>query len=145
MNAFDQFMKHDLSVRYYSRYTDDFAIVSENKEYLEKLLPKIENFLHANLALHIHPKKIALIPFQRGVDFLGCVIFPKYRVLRPKTKRRMLKKLAMKARDYELGKIDKSSIAQSLRSYLGVLSHVNGHGLSEELLNRFHFFLKSDW
>jgi hypothetical protein len=27
-------MKHDLKVKYYARYTDDFVIVSESKEYL---------------------------------------------------------------------------------------------------------------
>ena len=141
MNEFDQFVKHDLGVRYYSRYTDDFAIVSENKEYLEDLLPKIEDFLGNNLALKIHPKKIAFIPFRRGVDFLGCVLFPKYRKLRTKTKRRMFKKLDMRVRDYEAGKISKGAVVQSLQSYLGVLSHVNGYRLREELLNQYGFLL----
>ena len=31
MNEFDQFVKHELRVRYYVRYTDDFAIVSDNE------------------------------------------------------------------------------------------------------------------
>ena len=31
MNEFDQFVKHELRVKYYVRYTDDFAIVSDNQ------------------------------------------------------------------------------------------------------------------
>ncbi|TSC55833.1 MAG: RNA-directed DNA polymerase [Parcubacteria group bacterium Greene0416_39] len=31
MNEFDQFVKHELKVKYYVRYTDDFAIVSDNE------------------------------------------------------------------------------------------------------------------
>jgi len=36
MNEFDQFMKHGLKVKNYVRYTDDFAIVVEDRDCLEK-------------------------------------------------------------------------------------------------------------
>lgn len=31
MNEFDQFVKHELKIKYYVRYTDDFAIASDNE------------------------------------------------------------------------------------------------------------------
>lgn len=31
MNEFDQFVKHELKIKYYVRYTDDFAVASDNE------------------------------------------------------------------------------------------------------------------
>src|SRR5690606_13680880 len=42
MNEFDQFMKHQLKAKYYIRYADDFVVLSSDKNYLENLLPKIQ-------------------------------------------------------------------------------------------------------
>ena len=41
MNEFDQFMKHELKVKNYARYTDDFVIIAKDKTYLQSLLPQI--------------------------------------------------------------------------------------------------------
>ena len=35
MDSFDHFVKHDLGIRYYGRYVDDFVIVHEDKKYLK--------------------------------------------------------------------------------------------------------------
>ena len=35
MNAFDHFIKHDLGIRYYGRYVDDFLVVHQDKAYLK--------------------------------------------------------------------------------------------------------------
>ncbi len=58
LNEFDQFVKHELKVKYYCRYTDDFVIVSSNAKYLQKLLPPIQEFLENNLKLKLHPNKV---------------------------------------------------------------------------------------
>jgi hypothetical protein len=42
MNEFDQFMKHELKIKYYIRYADDFVILSDNKEYQPYALPANE-------------------------------------------------------------------------------------------------------
>ena len=89
MNEFDQFMKRELKVKYYIRYADDFVILSEDKNYLENLLPKISDFLENNLKLQLHPDKIFIKTLASGVDFLGWVHFPYHRILRTSTKNRM--------------------------------------------------------
>ena len=126
MNEFDRFVKHKLKVKNYVRYTDDFVLISENREYLEKFLPPISEFLENELALNLHPNKIILRKLCQGVDFLGLIIFLKYRLLRTKTKHRILKK------------VRKGIKEQSLQSYLGVLSHANTHNLRERVLNRLY-------
>jgi len=139
MNELDQFVKHDLRIEYYIRYTDDFAIVSESDAYLKNLLPETRRFLAEKLALEFHPKKICIPSFYQGIDFLGYIIFPKFRLLRTKTRQRIFKKMRERIRQYNAGSITKETLEQSLQSYLGALSHANAYRLGEELKNTVWF------
>ena len=71
MNEFDQFVKRDLKVKYYIRYADDFVIFDSNKNYLEKLLPKISDSLEKNLNLSLNSNKVSIETLASGIDFLG--------------------------------------------------------------------------
>ena len=122
MNLFDQFVKRKLKVKYYIRYADDFVVFSENKEYLENTLKQMKEFLENNLKLRMHPDKVFIKTLSSGVDFLGWVNFPKYRVLRTATKKRMFRNL--KGNRYK---------EESLRSYLGLLNHGNTKKLSNSI------------
>ena len=117
MNEFDQFMKRKLKAKHYIRYADDFAILSDSKKYLENLLPRISSFLETKLKLSLHPDKVFIKTLASGVDFLGWVHFPKHRVLRNATKRRMFKR------------VDENSKPETLSSYKGMLGHGNAHKL----------------
>ncbi len=128
MNEFDQFVKHTLKAKYYIRYADDFVFFSEDKSLLETLLPRIEEFLGEMLKLELHPNKVSLRAFASGVDFLGWVHFPDHRVLRTATKKRMLRGIRAKK-----GK------AETINSYLGLLSHGNAHGLKQQILSFWEF------
>jgi len=63
-------MKEILQLKYYGRYVDDFYIIHTNKEYLKNLIPTITEYLQQNLELTIHPKKIYLQRYNKGVLFL---------------------------------------------------------------------------
>ncbi len=139
MNEFDQFMKHTLHIKDYARYTDDFAIASPDRAYLENLIEPISKFLRDHLALALHPKKIFIRKLHQGIDFLGYVSFPHNRVLRTKTKRRMFKKIKGKILEFKQDKITEKSLNQTIQSYLGVLSHCNSYKLKKELENKIHF------
>jgi retron-type reverse transcriptase len=93
MNEFDQWMKHVMKAKYYIRYADDFVILSQDKDYLLELTPKIADFLEEHLKLSLHPDKVYIKTFASGVDFLGWVHLPDHRVLRTTTKNRMFKKI----------------------------------------------------
>lgn len=139
MNEFDQFMKHDLKMKHYVRYTDDFVVVADNREYLDLILPRIKEFLEHDLRLKLHPKKVSVRKFHKGVDFLGYIVFPDHRLIRSKTKRRMVRNLGRRIKECRRGEISKSSLEQCLQSYLGVLSHANTHKFSNELGNQLWF------
>jgi hypothetical protein len=119
MNEFDQFMKRELKMKYYIRYADDFVILSDKENYLKNLLPKISDFLEKELKLQLHPDKVFTKTIASGLDFLGWVHFPKHRVLRTSTKKRMLKNLKNNPKE------------QTVQSYLGMLKHGNTQKLRE--------------
>lgn len=125
MNEFDQFVKHKLKRRYYLRYADDWAILSEDRELLISLIPPIGAFLKERLRLTLHPKKIILKTYASGVDFLGWVHFSKHRVLRTKTRHRMMRRVKY------------CPVNETLQSYLGLLSHGDAHEAGEELLQNY--------
>lgn len=121
LNEFDQFMKHRLKARHYIRYADDFSILSEDRGFLEGVLPEMDHFLREMLRLEMHPDKVFIKTIASGVDFLGWVHFPNHRILRTVTKRRVFQRI--KARPW----------LETKASYLGLLGHGNAHRLSRKL------------
>lgn len=128
MNKFDQFVKHKLKAKYYVRYADDFVFMSDDKEKLTEYLNKVNEFLKNELKLKLHRNKIQIKTINSGVDFLGWIIFPHYRVLRTKTKKRMLNRLRINSKQ------------ESLASYLGLLKHGNTHNLQQKIVNDYWFW-----
>lgn len=117
LNELDNFIKRRLKIKYYLRYADDFVIFHEEHNYLTNIIPEISEWLDFKLKLSLHPNKLVIKTLDSGLNFLGWVNFPKHRVLRSATKRRMFKKLK------------RSPGPESLNSYLGLL----GHGNTEKL------------
>ena len=139
LNELDYFVKHRLKVRYYFRYADDFVLLHEDRNYLETMQGEIAKFLWQRLSLTLHPRKIILKKFRQGIDFLGYVLRPHYRVLRTKTKQRMFKKTGQRVDVYNRGEINEYALNQTLQSYLGMLSHCNGHRMEEQLKNEIWY------
>lgn len=117
MNELDQFVKHILKAKHYIRYCDDFVIIDKSKEKVMAYMPKLSRFLKDRLSLELHPRKISIRKISQGIDFLGYVSLPHYRVLRTTTKRRILKRLS----------------ADNIASYLGMLTHCKGLKIQNQI------------
>lgn len=128
MNELDQFVKHRLKVRYYIRYADDFAILHEDRQWLENQIPRIGQFLQEQLQLCLHPDKVSIKTFASGVDYLGWVHFPDHRVLRGATKRRMVRRLNV------------HPTSETLQSYLGLVKHGNAFKVKRAALLNYWLY-----
>jgi RNA-directed DNA polymerase len=144
MDKFDQYVKHILKVKYYARYTDDFVVISDSKDYLLSLITEISLFLNHELKLTIHPKKIEIRKYSQGVDFLGYIVFPYYTKVRKRTLKRVRRKLDIKMKLYRADQVDKTKLDATLMSYLGVLSHANTFRFSEQIKNEYFLSVQND-
>jgi RNA-directed DNA polymerase len=137
MDSFDHFVKHDLKIRYYGRYVDDFVIVHEDKEYLKKLIPILSEYLQTELQVTIHPKKIYLQHYSKGVKFLGTVILPNRIYIADRTKGNFynaIDKHNQIARDHKPSKEEQQAFQSSMNSYLGIMKHYKTYKLRKHMI-----------
>ena len=123
LHELDRFVKHDLHEKRFLRYCDDFVIVSDSRERLYSLVPKLNAFLSEHLGLHLHPNKVTVRSWGQGIDFLGYVSLPHATIVRTKTARRM-----------RLHITDSNAT-----SYLGLCTHASAYSLAQELRNAVWF------
>lgn len=133
LDELDKYIKHRFRVKYYLRYVDDFLLLSENKEFLNKYIQLLSEFLQENLRLELHPKKVIFKKLDWGIDFLGYIVLPHYRLPRTKTKRRIFEEVRINT--------NKLNLNQALQSYLGYLGHANAYKLGQELRNQMWLWM----
>lgn len=129
LNEFDHFVKHQLKVRHYFRYCDDFVIVHTDKRYLERLMWVIQEFLCEKLLLELHPKKVEIRKVNQGIDFLGYVVLPRTTVIRTTTKKRIIRKMYFARNQFSSGELSAEKLKSILASYRGVLIHCRSRRL----------------
>lgn len=119
MHEFDMYLKQELRVKYYLRYADDFVVLSDDRRYLEDILPKLHIFLNEKLKLVLHEHKTYIKTYDSGIDFLGWTHFPHHRQIRTTTKRKVVR--TMKGYPKR----------ETVNSYRGLLRHGNTHRLQK--------------
>ena len=130
MDAFDHYVKHDLGIKYYGRYVDDFVIVHPSKEFLAKLQLKLSRFMQNELHLKIHPKKVYLQHYKKGVKFVGAVIKPNRIYIANRTKGNMynaISKFNAIARTQKINPNNVDALLCSMNSYLGIMKHYKSY------------------
>jgi len=88
LDSLDQFIKHELRVKGYVRYLDDFLLFGNDPGVLKDQGRRVQEKL-SSLHLRMHPDKYRLIPTRCGVDFVGFLVHSNGRVrVRTATARR---------------------------------------------------------
>ncbi len=112
LDVLDRFVKHELRVRHYVRYVDDFILLHESAQQLNAWHDAIEAFLPLALAAHLNPRKTILQPVARGIDFVGHVVRPWRRSIRRRTFKDAIARVATMPRE---------EVYQTANSYFGLL------------------------
>lgn len=137
MNEFDHFIKRDLKIEYYGRYVDDFILIHNDKEYLKSVIPNIKNYLSNHLKLTLHPNKIYLQHFSKGVSYLGATIKPFYINAGKRTKQKFHESILEYNNLLNNQKFDDESVdtfISSVNSYLGILKHFKTYNFRKDEL-----------
>jgi len=139
LDGFDHFMKQHLNLKYYGRYVDDIVVVNPDEKYLKSVIADAKNYLTRNLALQLHPRKIYLQHFSKGVKFLGAVILPHRIYIANRTKGNFYDAVKKYNRMAVLQQPDLGLVKQfisSMNSYLGILKHYKTAKLRESVLQK---------
>jgi retron-type reverse transcriptase len=120
LNELDQFVLRELKQKYYIRYMDDFLILGSKKE-LHDLKTRVEQFLANELQLKMNPKKVNIFPCNKGIDFLGYIVFKNHILLRKSTIKRFIKKMK------------KKGIEETIKAWFAYAKHANSYLLSKKL------------
>ena len=129
LNELDYFIKHNLRIKYYIRYVDDFVILHESYDQLLKWKGYISGFLIDNLKIELHKDKSRIIPLSRGIDFIGFRNFYYYKLLRNRNVRKMKNKI----RSYKEGIITKDKITESFQGWQAYAKWANTYKLRKNL------------
>jgi len=138
LNELDQFVKHELKVRYYMRYVDDFVIIHKSKEVLEYYKQEITRFLTEILKLQLHPGKSKIIPLFYGIPFVGFRIFCYHKLIRKKATKRIKAKLKMWEEMNELGLLEKYTTLEKLIGWMAYAKNGNTYYLRKKVMARFN-------
>jgi len=92
LNPLDHFVKERLRAEFYLRYLDDFVILHQSRQQLEKWKEQIKAFLSAELKLGLHSEKTSIFPLHRGIPLLGFRCFYYHRLLRKSNVQNFLRK-----------------------------------------------------
>ncbi|UZW62721.1 RNA-directed DNA polymerase [Lysobacter enzymogenes] len=144
LDVLDQFVKHELKVKRYIRYVDDFVIVHQDREQLAAWRDQIERFLGAKLRLSLKAEQ-KIRPLADGIDFLGYVVRPTHTMARRRVVSHAKKAFAAWERAHvKTGRIRATpaalrAVQATAASYAGHLRHANAYRLKAALHRRFRW------
>ncbi|MBQ9018265.1 RNA-directed DNA polymerase [Candidatus Saccharibacteria bacterium] len=126
LDMLDRYVIYDLGFKHYGRYVDDFYIVVTDDELPRALeaVKSIETFLK-RMGLTLHPHKKYIQPVDKGVSFLGGVVYPGFVVPAERLKnnaRVAFSEVVAGVRDVE-----------TVVSYLGHMKHMSSRQLLSDL------------
>ena len=90
LNDFDHWVKTDLGIKYYGRYVDDMYFMHNDKDFLKQCILKVQEKMQT-YGMLIHPKKIYLQHYTKGLEFLGRYIKPYRSYISNRTKNNFVK------------------------------------------------------
>jgi retron-type reverse transcriptase len=139
LNELDQFVKHTLKVHHYVRYVDDFVLLHNDRTVLEAWRTAIIDFLRDRLGLTLRDIG-RLAPISNGIDFLGYIIRPDYRLVRRRVvghmKARMAgheKRIVRSNGTLVSSPAASDAVQATLASYFGHFRHARSAGLQGEV------------
>ncbi|KKP38536.1 MAG: RNA-directed DNA polymerase [Candidatus Peregrinibacteria bacterium GW2011_GWF2_33_10] len=96
LNEFDRYIVHNLKPKRYIRYGDDFLVIENDFDKLEKIKIQATQFLNNQLKLQVHDKNNIIVRPKHGIKFLGMILYPNGRKLNKRSLHRISSRLTQK-------------------------------------------------
>lgn len=107
-------------------------IIHKDKDYLRTLVFEIRTYFKDNLFLTLHPDKIYLQHYSKGVKYLGAVIKPNRIYIANRIKGNFYNSIIRYNDLSESHKPDKTELQEiqcSINSYLGIMIHYKSYNI----------------
>lgn len=134
LNEIDQFAKHTLKCRAYIRYVDDVLLFADDKRTLHAWRDEIVAFLRT-LRLTLHEYRAQPRPVTHALPFLGFIVYPDHRRLKPRTGLRYRRHLRALHQRYRRGEMPRARLDASVRAWVGHAMHGDTWGLRTKMLS----------
>jgi RNA-directed DNA polymerase len=135
LNPLDHFVKHELRVKGYLRYMDDFLLFGYDRAQLRRHGRAVGEKLR-ELRLDLHPDKYRLVPTASGVDFAGYVAFANGRVrVRSASVRRFDRRYKRMLWELRRRCMPAGDVTESVRAWVAHASHAQSVGLRRSVLS----------
>jgi len=138
LNPFDHFVKENLREKYYLRYVDDFAILSNDKAHLHEVKAIAKTFL-TDFRLRLHENKTQVFPATNGIDWLGYRVFPNHVRIRKSNVHRFKRRLRRMQEAYRKGEMSVKEIGIRIQSWLAHAGHADSYHLRRNLMAKTVF------
>jgi hypothetical protein len=133
LTPLDHFIKRELKCRQYLRYVDDFVLFADDKPTLREWRSALIEFL-AGLRLTIHEETAYARPVAEGLPFLGFIVFPDHRRLKPRRGYAFRRRLGGLLTQYAAGQIAAGKISATVRGWTAHAAHGDTWGLRRAVL-----------
>ena len=136
LNEFDHYVREDLGFDKYTRYVDDFCIISKDKERLLNSIPIMREKLN-EIGVTLHPNKFYFQHYTKGVEVVGSVIMVNRIYLHNRTVNNAFRAIN------EINKLKAcvsniERVQSVVNSYLGFMKHSASFNLRYELVGMLH-------
>lgn len=140
LNELDQYCKHNLGVKYYVRYMDDFILLAPNKRKARRWYRAIQRYAESYLHLKLNPKS-CFYPSSHGLDFVGYKIMNNCLRLRQRSKRKLNNIIWNYQHDYTT----EADFVTSIAAWLGHAGHANAKTYIRKRLWSYRDMLLKHW
>lgn len=140
LNELDQYCKHNLGVKYYVRYMDDFILLAPNKRKAKRWYRAIQRYAESYLHLKLNPKS-CFYPSSHGLDFVGYKMTHSCLRLRQRSKR----KLNNIIWDYQHDYTTETDFVTSVAAWIGHAGHANAKTYIRKRLWTYRDMLLKHW
>lgn len=137
LHEFDMIMVSKFG--FYGRYVDDYYIIAKEKEEIKKHIQFMKEYLYDKLRVRLHPNKIYMQSYRKGVKFVGYVI----KGNKTYTSNSTISNLYTKIHAYN-GNVSVENterFVQTLNSYLGFMRH----SMSRRICNKVFLMINHNW
>ena len=132
LNEVEQYIKHELKIKYYYRFMDDSIILVKTKQEAKETLEKIRTFLKEKLELELN-NKTQIFKSKQGVNFCGYKI-NEYRLkIRDRGKRKLKKKIKLLKYQIKNGEITSKEAKKYLAGHMGYIKIANVRNLTNKI------------